>query len=227
MHEIMFTSRSSRKRCDSTQSISLHTSTCLTMLTCETCRLYDGDSARNGDRMLHLFLEAASPAKAAPPTKLSSSQADAAIPIPDGLPTAYAAYGGRRSVSSPYSCVQLGVASGIRGGMIGAAFGGVFAISSASGSTQAMAGQVAQAAARNALGFASWTAMYGFTKCELVKLRRTNDMLNPAIAGFVTGGVLSLATMPRAYWRYGQLQILQNAGGSAVIACVFDIVNRL
>lgn len=198
------------------------------MLTCEACRAYDGSSSRHGNRMLDLFLQAAAPS-AAPSldSDISPDSQDDAFEV-DGVPTAHAAYGDRRtSVSSPYSCVQLGVASGIRGGMIGAAFGGVFAVSSASGSSQAVLGHVAQAAARNALGFASWTAMFGFTKCELVKLRRKNDMLNPAIAGFVTGGVLSLATMPRGYWRYGQMQILQNAGGSAVIACVFDAVNRL
>lgn len=178
--------------------------------------------------MLDLFLESA-----APPDPPAADARGPARAVEDsckveGVPTAYAAYGGIRGpASSPYSCVQLGVASGIRGGMIGAAFGGVFALSSASGSSQAVLGHVAQAATRNALGFASWTAMFGFTKCELVKLRRTNDMLNPAIAGFVTGGVLSLATMPRGYWRYGQMQILQNAGGSAIIACVFDVVNRI
>lgn len=178
--------------------------------------------------MLDLFLEAAATPK--PPTaepRAPAARLEDTCEV-DGVRTAYAAYGGMRApVSSPYSCVQLGVASGIRGGMIGAAFGGVFAFSSASGSSHAVLGHVAQAAARNAVGFASWTAMFGFTKCELVKFRRTNDMLNPAIAGFVTGGVLSLATMPRGYWRYGQMQILQNAGGSAIIACVFDLVNRI
>jgi Tim17/Tim22/Tim23/Pmp24 family len=197
------------------------------MLTCEACRTY-GWPSRHGDRMLGLFLEATSPATASttarkavtPDMNLTRSQSEVGVPVAQ-------AYSGGRSVSTPYSCVQLGVASGLRGGMIGAAFGGVFAISSASGSSQAVLTHVAQAAARNAAGFASWTAMYGFTKCELVKIRRTNDILNPAIAGFITGGVLSLATMPRGYWRYGQMQILQNAGGSAVIAVVFDIVNRL
>lgn len=179
--------------------------------------------------MLDLFLETAGPSH--PPsvdTRVPAGSVEDTCKV-EGVPTAYAAYGGRRapSNSSPYSCVQLGVASGIRGGLIGGAFGSVFAFSSASGSSQAVLGHVAQAAARNALGFASWTAMFGFTKCELVKIRRTNDMLNPAIAGFVTGGVLSLATMPRGYWRYGQMQILQNAGGSAIIACVFDVVNRI
>jgi hypothetical protein len=33
--------------------------------------------------------------------------------------------------------------------------------------------------------------MFGFSRCQLVKFRRTNDMLNPAMAGAFTGAVLS------------------------------------
>jgi hypothetical protein len=208
------------------------------MLACESCHSAAASpDFLGGSRTFRLFLHAAAratsdgrEASSPSPPVLHGSQAVSAgctsATAPAGVPVAYA-YGGGRPLGVPNSCVSLGIASGLRGGMIGAGFGAVFAFSSASGSSGAVLAHVGQAAARNAAGFASWTALYGFTRCELVKLRRKNDVLNPALAGFFTGGVLSLATMPRGYWRYGQMQILQNAGGSALIAVVFDVANRL
>lgn len=134
-------------------------------------------------------------------------------------------------VSVPQSCLAVGIANGVRGGMIGAAFGGVFAAvnmnSAGLGLSGSKAAYVGQAAARNAGAFAAWTSLYGFSRCQLVKMRRRNDFMNAAMAGAFTGTVLSLATMPRMYWRFSSQQILHNAGGSALIAVVFDMANRL
>lgn len=149
-------------------------------------------------------------------------------PIADCGPVGYA-YGGSRSISTPTSCISVGVANGVRGGMIGAGFGAVFAMASPPpmASASAIAAHCGQAAMRNAAGFASWTCIYGFARCELVRIRRTNDLFNPLIAGFATGAALSLATIPRGHWRYARQSIVQNAAGSALIACVFDIANRI
>lgn len=138
------------------------------------------------------------------------------------------AYGG---IPTHQSCVAVGVANGVRGAMIGAAFGGVYAAFSTStlgaGSSGTKLTYVGHAMARNAVAFGAWTSMYGFSRCQLIKFRRKNDVLNPAMAGAFTGAVLTLLTMPRMYWRFSSQQILHNAGGSALIAVAFDFANRV
>ncbi|CAN8066544.1 unnamed protein product [Agarophyton chilense] len=83
----------------------------------------------------------------------------------------------------------------------------------------------AHAALRNAAGFASWTSVYAFSRCTLLRARRRDDLLNPAVAGAFTGAVLTLVSL-RGRWRPYQSQILTNAGASAMIALVFDSINR-
>lgn len=128
----------------------------------------------------------------------------------------------------PQNCLTYGVANGIRGGVIGAAVGVAFAIAngpqvSAPVGTSA-ASYVGQAALRNAGGFAAWTGLYGFSRCQLVKIRRTNDILNPALAGGFTGAVLSLAMIPRSHWRYSVNHVGRSAAGSALFAVVFQAI---
>lgn len=81
-------------------------------------------------------------------------------------------------------------------------------------------------AMRNAAGFASWTGLYGFSRCGLIRMRNTHDLLNPTIAGGFTGGILTLVTL-RGYWRYNQSTILANAAGSAMIAVMFEALNYM
>lgn len=68
--------------------------------------------------------------------------------------------------------------------------------------------------------------MYGFSRCVLIRARGRDDMLNAAVAGGFTGGLLTFITM-RGYWRYNQSAILTNAGGSAMVAVMFHALNQM
>lgn len=68
--------------------------------------------------------------------------------------------------------------------------------------------------------------MYGASKCSLVRMRRRRDLLNPAIAGGFTGGVLTLISV-RGQWRYNQNAILVNAAGSALVAIMFEALSYM
>lgn len=83
-----------------------------------------------------------------------------------------------------------------------------------------------QGAMRNALGFGSWTCVYGFSRCGLIRARGRDDMLNAAGAGAFTGGLLTLISM-RGYWRYNQSAIATNAAASAMIAVMFHALNQM
>lgn len=82
-----------------------------------------------------------------------------------------------------------------------------------------------QGAIRNAAAFASWTSMYALTKCGLMRVRGRHDMLNSVLAGGFTGGFLTVVTN-RSVWRYNRAMVLSNAAASAMIALVFDVINR-
>lgn len=81
-------------------------------------------------------------------------------------------------------------------------------------------------AARNAVQFASWTALYGTSRCGLVRMRGRHDLLNPLVAGGFTGGFLTFVSS-RGYWRYNQASIATNAAASAMIAVMFEALNYM
>lgn len=81
-------------------------------------------------------------------------------------------------------------------------------------------------AARNAAAFASWTALYGTSRCSLVRMRGRRDLLNPTLAGGFTGGVLTLISV-RGQWRFNQNAILANAAGSAMVAVMFEALSYM
>lgn len=192
------------------------------MFTCDTCEAtlrFPSAFSRpdlHPQKGLSLLLEPSSTAVSLP----SASH----FPSPAGVPTAHAAY--RQSFASGPGCLTLGVANGVRGGLLGCGFGVFFGLTSLPAGTPAPVAltHVARSAARNGAGFAAWTSMFHTTRCVLAKARRRNDIINPALAGFLTGGVLSLAAMPRGSWRYSQHTLLMNASGSAIIACVFEMI---
>lgn len=127
------------------------------------------------------------------------------------------------------NCLAVGLANGIRGGVIGAAFGGVMGASTAVQSGfrgSAALTYAGQNAVRNAAAFASWTALYGASRCALIRLRRHDDVLNAAAAGGFTGAVLTLISV-RGQWRYSQQLILTNSAGSALIAIIFSSLSSL
>lgn len=78
-----------------------------------------------------------------------------------------------------------------------------------------------QGALRNALAFGSWTSLYGLSRCTLSRVRGRDDMLNAAVGGAFTGGMLALAYR-RGMWRYYQSEIFNNAAASGMIAVMFD-----
>lgn len=82
-----------------------------------------------------------------------------------------------------------------------------------------------QGALRNAAAFGSWTALYGFTRCGLIRARARDDVFNAAAAGAITGGLLTFISV-RGYWHYNRMTILTNAGASAMIAVVFHSLNQ-
>lgn len=82
-----------------------------------------------------------------------------------------------------------------------------------------------QGALRNAAAFGSWTAVYGFTRCGLIRMRGQDDMFNAAAAGGFTGGLLTFISVG-GYWRYNRSAILTNAAASAMIAVMFNALNQ-
>ncbi len=127
------------------------------------------------------------------------------------------------------NCLAVGIASGIRGGVFGAAIGGVMGASNAAQSGyrgSAALTYAGHSAIRNAAGFASWTALYSASRCGLIGVRRQDDILNPAIAGAFTGAALTILSL-RGHWRYNQQVIVTNAAGSALIAVVFGAMGGL
>ena len=127
------------------------------------------------------------------------------------------------------NCILVGVANGIRGAMVGAAFGVVMGASTAvqSGYRGSSALTYAgQNGLRNAASFASWTALYGVSRCGLFRLRRRDDILNAGLAGAFTGAVLTLAVL-RGHWRYNQNILMTNTAGSALIAVTFNALGSL
>lgn len=90
----------------------------------------------------------------------------------------------------------------------------------------AAASYAGMSALRNAAQFASWTALYGTTRCGLVRMRGKHDLLNPTIAGGFTGGFLTLIGS-RGYWRYNRANIVTNAAASAMIAVMFEALNYM
>lgn len=125
------------------------------------------------------------------------------------------------------NCLAVGLANGTRGAVFGAAFGAVSGASSAaySGATGPAALTFgAQHALRSAAGFAAWTAVFGTTKCALVRTRRRDDWINSGMAGAFTGAVLTLAQV-RGQWRYNRHLIMTNTACSALIAIVFRVIS--
>lgn len=127
------------------------------------------------------------------------------------------------------NCLSVALHSGMRGAVVGGVFGGAMGLSTATQSGfrgSAVLTRAGQNAARNAVAFSSWTATYGLTKCALARVRGRDDVINAAVAGFLTGGVLTLATTGRQ-WRYHQQTILSNAAGSAMVAVMFQALNQM
>ena len=56
-------------------------------------------------------------------------------------------------------------------------------------------------------------------------MRGHHDLLNSAAAGAFTGGVLTVITTPQVL-RYQQSALMTNMAASAMVAVVFDAVNR-
>lgn len=125
------------------------------------------------------------------------------------------------------NCIALAITHGVRGAVVGSVFGCAMSLSSVVSSGyrgSAAVTYVGQGALRNAAGFASWTALFGLSRCSLARLRHRDDMLNSAMAGAFTGGILTLITV-RGSWRYNQSTILTNSASSAMIAVMFDALN--
>ena len=125
------------------------------------------------------------------------------------------------------SCLGKAIASGLDGGLLGAAIGAIMASGSAFqlGFSRAGAMLIGRAGLSSALSFGGFLSVYNGGICSLERWRAKQDAFNP----FVVGGFIGVAgalpgyvvALPHAPWSYRSPRALVGAGLSTAMLCSF------